>query len=214
MSAKIDNSVIQDGFTLYHHMIFFDGEGNWTIIQQGLNENYKVARRYHWISESLIDYVIEPHKGIIGNEKVPLCLNMTSRDSEENRKTCVDLIKEGSNLIKSYTYQIMETNTFEKLDKWICNNRLNSGSDNFLEQKHSHHEKYEMPQKISWKTMDELFDLSPTNYEHLISQKGVGPTTIRALALMSEIIYGNRAWWRDPVNIIMPMEAKMECPIP
>lgn len=52
MSAKIDNSAIQDGFTLYHHMIFFDGEGNWTIIQQGLNENYKVARRYHWISES------------------------------------------------------------------------------------------------------------------------------------------------------------------
>ncbi len=90
MSAKIDNSVIQDGFTLYHHMIFFDGEGNWTIIQQGLNENYKVARRYHWISESLIDYVIEPHKGIIGIEKVPLCLNMTSSDSEENRKTCVD----------------------------------------------------------------------------------------------------------------------------
>ena len=200
MSAKIDNSVIQDGFTLYHHMIFFDGEGNWTIIQQGLNENYKVARRYHWISDSLTDYVIEPHKGIIGNEKVPLCLNMTSRDSEENRKTCVDLIKEGSNLIKSYTYQIMETNTFEKLDKWICNNRLNSDSDNFLEQKHSHLEKYEMPQKISWKTMDELFDLSPTNYEHLISQKGVGPTTIRALALMSEIIYGNRASWRDPVK--------------
>jgi hypothetical protein len=82
MSAKIDNSAIQDGFTLYHHMIFFDGEGNWTIIQQGLNENYKVARRYHWISDSLTDYVIEPHKGIIGNEKVPLCLNMTSRDSE------------------------------------------------------------------------------------------------------------------------------------
>jgi hypothetical protein len=46
MSAKIDNSAIQDGFTLYH-MIFFDGEGNWTIIQQGLNDNYKVARRYH-----------------------------------------------------------------------------------------------------------------------------------------------------------------------
>lgn len=104
MSAKTDNSAIQDGFTLYHHMIFFNRKGIWTIMQQGLNENYKVARRYHWISDSLIDYVIELHKRIIGNEKVPLCLNMTSRNSEENRKTSVDLIKEGSNSIKSYIY--------------------------------------------------------------------------------------------------------------
>ena len=57
-----------------------------------------------------------------------------------------------------------------------------------------------MPRKINWKTMDELYDISPTNYEHLISQNGVGPSTVRALALISEIIYGNRASWCDPVK--------------
>lgn len=115
MSAKIDNAAIQDGFTLYHHVIFFDDYGNWTIIQQGLNEKYKMARRYHWISDDLINYIIEPHKGIIGNERIPLCLNMTSKESEENRKNCVDLIKEGSSSIKSSIYKIRETNTLVNL---------------------------------------------------------------------------------------------------
>jgi hypothetical protein len=200
MSAKIDNSAIQDGFNLYHHMIFFDEDGNWTIIQQGLNEKYKLARRYHWISDNLINYIIEPHKGIIGQERIPLCLNMTSKEAEENRKSCVDLVKEGSNSIQSYIYKIMETNILEKLDKWISLNRLDSDGNNFVEQRYSHIEKYEMPRKINWKTMDELYDISPTNYEHLISQNGVGPSTVRALALISEIIYGNRASWSDPVK--------------
>ena len=200
MSAKIDNSAIQDGFNLYHHMIFFDGDGNWTIIQQGLNQKYKLARRYHWISDNLINYIIEPHKGIIGHERIPLCLNMTSREAEENRKSCVDLVQEGSNSIQSCIYKIMETNTFEKLDKWISLNRLHSDSNNFVEQWHSHIEKFEMPRKINWKTMDKLYDIRPTNYEHLISQNGVGPSTVRALALISEIMYGNRASWSDPVK--------------
>lgn len=125
---------------------------------------------------------------------------MTSREAEENRKSCVDLVKEGSNSIQSCIYKIMETNTFEKLDKWISLNRSHSDSNNFVEQWHSHIEKYEMPRKINWKTMDKLYDLRPTNYEHLISQNGVGPSTVRALALISEIIYGNRASWSDPVK--------------
>jgi len=200
MSAKVDNSAIQDGFSLYHHMIFFDGDGNWTIIQQGLNEKFKLARRYHWLSDNLIDFIIEPHKGIIGNETIPFCLNMTSREAEENRKSCVDLVKEGSNSIKSSIYKIVQTNSFENLDKWISPNNLHSDSNNFDEQISTYVEKYIMPRKINWKTMDELYDTRPTNYEHLISLNGVGPSTVRALALISEIIYGNRASWRDPVK--------------
>ena len=200
MSAKIDNSAIQDGFNLYHHMIFFDDNGNWTIIQQGLNEKYKLARRYHWISDNLINFIIEPHKGIIGNERIPLCLNMTSREAEENRKSCVDIVKEGSNSIKSSIYKIVEPNSLENLDKWISTNRFHYDSNNFVEQNHTYIEKYEMPRKLNWKTMDELYDICPTNYEHLISQTGVGPSTVRALSLISEIIYGNRASWSDPVK--------------
>ena len=199
MSAKIDNAAIQDGFSLYHHVIFFDNYGNWTIIQQGLNEKSKMARRYHWISDDLVDYIIEPHKGIIGNERISLCLNMTSKNSEENRKTCVDLIKEGSESIKSSINKINKTPSFENLDKWIYEPTSHHNCKIFLKDRQAI-ENYEMPQTLNWRTMDELYDITPTNYEDLISQKGVGPSLIRALSLISEIIYGNRASWKDPVK--------------
>ena len=199
MSAKIDNTAIQDGFSLYHHVIFFDNYGNWTIVQQGLNEKSKMARRYHWISDQLVDYIIEPHKGIIGNEKVPVCLNMTSKDSEENRKTCVDLIKEGSKSIKSSINKINKKLSFENLDKWIDEPTTPPNCKIFVNEIQAI-ENYEMPLTLNWKTIDELYDITPTNYEDLISQKGVGPSLIRALSLISEIIYGNRASWKDPVK--------------
>lgn len=199
ISAKIDNVAIQDGFSLYHHVIFFDNNGNWTIIQQGLNGKYKMARRYHWISDDLVDYIIEPHKGIIGNERIPLCLNMTSKNSEENRKTCVDLIKEGSKSIQSSINKINKTSSLENLDKWISEPTSHPDCKIFLKDKQAI-ENYEMPHTLNWRTMDELYNITPTNYEDLISQKGAGPSLIRALSLIAEIIYGNRASWKDPVK--------------
>ena len=199
MSAKVDSAAIQDGFNLYHHCILFDDYGHWTIIQQGLNKTNKMARRYHWISNNLLNYIIEPHRGIIGNERIPFCLDMTSRESEKNRKICVDIIKEGSKSVKSYIDKIMETNIPQNLDKWLYNNnKLPSDSYGFFERDNI--EKYEMPSKINWKIMDELYDNNPKNYEDIISQEGVGPSTIRALSLIAEIIYGTKTSWNDPVK--------------
>lgn len=200
MSAKVDSAAIQDGFNLYHHFILFDDYGHWTIIQQGLNKTNKMARRYHWISNNLRNYIIEPHRGIISDESVPFCLDMTSRQSEENRKTCIDIIKEGSESIKSSICKIMQTNSSQNLDKWLYNNKLPSDSDRFFENTDINIEKYEMPRKINWKIMDELYDNNPKNYEDIISQEGVGPSTIRALSLIAEIIYGTKASWNDPVK--------------
>ncbi|HSF00312.1 MAG TPA: DUF763 domain-containing protein [Nitrososphaeraceae archaeon] len=200
MSAKIDSAAIQDGFNLYHHFILFDDYGDWTIIQQGLNKTYKMARRYHWVSNNFINYIIEPHRGIISNERIPFCLDMTSRESEENRKTCVDIIKEGSNSLKSSIYKIIETNTSQNLDKWLYNNKLPLDSNGFFEKLDTNIEKYEMPRRINWNVMDKLYDIHPKNYEELISQEGIGPSTIRALALIAEIIYGTKASWNDPAK--------------
>jgi hypothetical protein len=199
MSAKVDSAAIQDGFNLYHHCILFDDYGHWTIIQQGLNKTNKMARRYHWISNNLQNYIIEPHKGIISNERIPFCLDMTSRQSEENRKTCVDIIKEGSESIKSFISKIKDTNSSQNLDKWLYNNKPPSDSDGFFI-RDINIEKYEMPSTINWKIMDELYDINPKNYEEIISQEGVGPSTIRALSLIAEIIYGTKASWNDPVK--------------
>jgi hypothetical protein len=82
----------------------------------------------------------------------------------------------------------------------LYNNKLPLDSNRFFEKRDTNIEKYEMPRRINWKVMDKLYDINPKNYEELISQEGIDPTTIRALALIAEIIYGSKASWNDPVK--------------
>ena len=113
-----------------------------TVVQQGMNPNDRMARRYHWISDNLKSFVSEPHAGIISKCKIPNTLNMTSIDSEENRKLCVELATGNINNLKSSIYKITTKNkrTEEKtLDDWtstcnlhskhIANNNNNDGFD-------------------------------------------------------------------------------------
>lgn len=119
MAAKVDNSAVQDGYDLYHHAVFFDDKGDWTIIQQGMNSNIKMARRYHWISERIYSsFLSEPHSGIMCDKIHQDVLDMTARDSIETQKTSVDLINGNpSNLISSI--KKLQFRRFKTIDYWI-----------------------------------------------------------------------------------------------
>jgi hypothetical protein len=213
MTAKVDSAAIQDGFHLYHHFILFDDSGNWTIIQQGLNKFNKMARRYHWISDETLNYINEPHTGIIGDKRVPNCLDMTSMKSAENRKVCVDIIKD-RNSLKNSIYKIMETNNSHNLDKWIYWNDSFFNNHSSFDKSNPIIEQYELPRRINWKVMDELYDTQPTKYEEIISQDGVGQSTVRALSLIAEIIFGTKASWSDPVKYTYAHGGKDGVPFP
>ena len=94
ITAKIDNSLIQDGFNLYHHIFIFTKKGTWSVIQQGMKEEGGFARRYHWFSENIKDFVVEPHKGI-ASDKVfkKIILNLTAKESKEIQDVVVDVFK-------------------------------------------------------------------------------------------------------------------------
>jgi hypothetical protein len=77
LSAKVDNTAIQDGFQLYLHTFIVSDTGEWTVVQQGLHAANKTARRYHWHSEGLLSFVEEPHTGICGANQGTI-LNMTA----------------------------------------------------------------------------------------------------------------------------------------
>ncbi|MBM3167420.1 MAG: DUF763 domain-containing protein, partial [Chloroflexi bacterium] len=64
MSAKVDSSGVQDGYQLYHHVFLFTKDGAWSVVQQGMNEDNRYARRYHWLGEKVTDFVCEPHSAI------------------------------------------------------------------------------------------------------------------------------------------------------
>ena len=148
--------------------------------------------RSHWISDSIKSFVLEPHLGIISECKRPIVLNMTSVDSTDNQRICVDLTTGNSDNLRSSVYKVSSAITSMKgntLDRWFHSNSVTE-SDNFIEH-------YQMPRKLDWNLFKRIYDTHPQNYEQLVSISGVGPATVRALSLIGEIIYGSKASWQD-----------------
>jgi uncharacterized protein len=220
LASKVDNAAVQDGYSLYHHVVFFDEHGNWTIVQQGMSCEKNLARRYHWISDELKSFVREPHAGIISTNKVPNTLNMTSIESAENQKICVELTKDDVNNLKSSVRRVTEaiSTPVEKkytLDNWIStdiSNGNSQGSENLVYRNNVM--RYEMPRHLDWNVFRKIYDIQPKNYEHLISVPGVGPAAVRALSLIGEIIFGTKASWQDPVKFNFAHGGKGGVPYP
>jgi hypothetical protein len=206
MAAKVDNTAVQDGYNLYHHTIFFDEHGNWTIVQQGMNSDIKLARRYHWISDNVDStFLSEPHSGIICDKTHQNVLDMTACDSIETQKITLDLIRGNpQNLISSIKRLNCRKTT---LDDWIIYGRNNQRRIDFTDS-------YEMPRHLNWNIIKKIYDIQPKNYEKFVSINGVGPSLIRALSLISQLIYGSKTSWKDPVRYSFAHGGKDGVPFP
>ena len=112
LAAKVDGALVQDGFTLYQHNFILSDEGDWTIVQQGMNVAQKKARRYHWSSENLRSFIEEPHSGVTG-ENQGLILNLTSSKAEPTRKKILTLTQENPDKMLKEISQISQ-NDFEQ----------------------------------------------------------------------------------------------------
>ncbi|KYK22532.1 hypothetical protein AYK21_03840 [Thermoplasmatales archaeon SG8-52-2] len=203
MAAKVDNNAIQDGHNLYHHNFFLSEDGYWTVIQQGLNNDTNYARRYHWFSEQVDSYICEPHDGIVGNKSNFKVLDMVSKNSNSCQKTCVDLLRDNPRHLLNDWVKLSKIQSQTTLDDWQNSNK-----------KHNNIECLDMPRSINWKKMKEIYDFQPKNYEELIGMKGVGPRTVRALALISDLIYGEQPSWQDPVKYSFTVGGKDGVPYP
>jgi uncharacterized protein len=215
IAAKVDNAAVQDGYSLYHHVILFDEKGNWTIVQQGMNPNNRMARRYHWISDNLKSFVSEPHAGIIGQHKGANVLDMTSIHSAENQRVSLELATSDIDYLKSSVYRVGTAmnnpqNKVKTLESWLEPN------DNKIYNQDVYHctQCYEMPRKLDWSAFRKCYDIQPQNYEQLISVPGIGPASVRALSLIGEIIFGTRASWQDPVKYNFAHGGKDGVPYP
>jgi len=201
MSAKVDNAAIQDGHSLYHHVFLFTENGKWAVIQQGMNSDTNYARRYHWLS-GFDSFILDPHNSIIG-EKVDNVLNMVSKNSVSSQKTCVDLACDNSHHLVNDWASLTRLETQTTLDEY-------TGTDTPCK----HVFCLDMPRSINWNKMREIYDFQPKNYEELLSLNGVGPKTVRALALISDLIYGDKPSWSDPVKFSFAHGGKDGVPSP
>ncbi len=193
ISAKVDNSLVQDGYQLYHHTFIFNAEGNWAVIQQGMNDEY--ARRYHWRKDAVKNFIEEPHSAICCDKVSECALDLTSRKSRETRDTSLDLVLDGPQHLSRLLDPKQLTLTEYSMPK--------------------HHPILEAditPQSL--KALERAYEIQPKDYEELISLRGLGPKTIRALALISELIYGSEVSWKDPVKYSFTVGGKDGYPYP
>jgi len=202
MAAKVDNTAIQDGHQLYHHVFLLSETGKWAVIQQGMNDVTGYARRYHWFSDNVTDFVCEPHNAILGKKNKKTVLDMVSNKSESSQKTCVDLVNDHPRHLKNDWAKITIIGNQKTLDNW--NKPIKNDFVDCLY----------MPRSINWSKMKEMYDFQPKNYEDLLSIRGVGPNIVRALALISDLIYGEKPSWHDPVKYSFTVGGKDGVPFP
>ncbi|MEM2282137.1 MAG: DUF763 domain-containing protein [Candidatus Hadarchaeales archaeon] len=201
MAAKVDNACLQDGYQLYHHCFILSEDGEWVVVQQGMHECW--ARRYHWISEGLESFVEEPHSGIAGERREEVVLDMTARASEGAREKSLELVREDPRNLRSYAREAGQ----KTLDEYLKRNpqvKLIMPAAHGIE-------------RLTEQTMAALqkaHELNPKDYEELIAIRGVGPKTVRALALLSDLIFGKPPSWRDPVKYSFTVGGKDGVPFP
>jgi hypothetical protein len=205
MTAKVDNTAIQAGYQLYHHTFFIAQNKKWAVVQQGMCTQDRTARRYHWLSEKTQRFVVEPHNAIVGETKRDAALNMTAKESEGSRKASVDVAQEPPKRLMRMV--VSARPEFQKsIMEWI--------PDELVPLRKNLPEYLSMPWNINWKTMEKVYEFQPSNYEELLGFRGVGPATVRGLALIAELIYGEKPSWQDPVKYSFAYGGKDGVPFP
>jgi uncharacterized protein len=192
MSAKVDSAAVQDGYQLYHHTFLFTSQGSWTVVQQGMNETNRYARRYHWLGETVSDFVNEPHAAILSETRGET-LNLTAGESAPARTTITSIAAE------------------ETPEKVI--GELKKLKTLSLPARHQIYTTDLHPDSLR-KIILSAYERQPQNFEQLLGLSGVGAKTIRALSLISEIIHGVAPSYRDPARYSFAHGGKDGIPYP
>lgn len=188
LSAKVDNTAIQDGFQLYLHNFIVSNDGDWTVVQQGMREGDATARRYHWHSEHIHSFVEEPHTGICGINQGAI-LNLTASEAGITRNSILDITREKPELMMEEIQHLIMPGHHDVRSKDIDLKRL--GTAFWL-----------------------AHESECTKFEDLLLLKGVGPRTMQSLALVSEVIHGTPTRFKDPARFSFAHGGKDGHPFP
>lgn len=174
--AKVDSAGIQDGYQLYHHVFFFTRTGKWAVIQQGMHAEHRYARRYHWLSDTVTSFVDDPHNAILCQHRQATILNLVARQSGSSRADMVTLTRHlPEKLVKE----------IKKFDTLSLPRRHPIRAEDFH------------PKHLQ-KTLLKTYETPPKDFEALLLTRGVGPKTLRALALLSELMFGDSPSFEEP----------------
>lgn len=188
LSAKVDNTAIQDGFQLYLHSFIVSNKGEWAVVQQGMNDATGMARRYHWHSPAIKSFVEEPHTFIYGANQGRI-LNLTDKNADTTRNGILELTKEDPRkLIEDIKHLVMPSH-HDVQQKDVDIKRLGS-------------------------ILAVAYEKEGLDMESLLLLEGLGPRTLQSLTLVSEVIHGTPSRFEDPARFSFAHGGKDGHPFP
>jgi len=202
ISAKVDSSAVQDGFQVYHHVFMFTAGGAWSVVQQGMNEGTGYARRYHWLSETAPDLVSEPHAAVCCDSTTST-LNLVAHESATTRSRSAELARE------------KPVRLLQELRGAASTAAGSSGvaPSLGLPRRHEVTTADLNPDRLA-KVFLATYEAAPAGFEELLSVGGVGAKSLRALALLSELLYGDAPSFQDPARYSFAHGGKDGFPYP
>ncbi len=228
LCAKVDNTAVQDGFQLYQHNFIVTDEGDWAVVQQGMNTGAKAARRYHWCSSNLRSFVEEPHTAIVGENRGEI-LNLTHQQARGTRNSILELshenpdrmmreikqiVEPSRSIIVSPQYDLFapasETDLVHSVRDPIL---VNSSRDCIMPTRHEVHAE-DVDLKRLGAVLATAYESDHQDFESLLLTPGLGPRTLQSLTLVSEVINGTPSRFRDPARYSFAHGGKDGHPFP
>jgi len=201
--AKVDSAAVQDGFDLYLHGFIVTDDGRWAVIQQGMNDVSRTARRYHWLSEGLESFVDAPHAAIEGQAQGNI-VNLADRRAEASRAAQLDLLSElGPDRLarEAALLQPARPSIQPELPHLILPGHHDVRvEDVIIRRLHG--------------TLAAAAEAGPKDFPELLLVAGVGARTVRSLAMVAEVIHGAPCRFADPARFSLAHGGKDRHPFP
>jgi hypothetical protein len=195
--AKVDSAAVQDGFELYLHAFVVTDDGDWAVVQQGMNPGTRRARRYHWLSQGLESFVDAPHAAIEGRPGGAI-VNLTDRRADRARAAQVELVAAGPDAVVAEVRRLHAAGALPRLD--LPDRHAVKASDVVLRRLHG--------------AIAAATERGPRDFQDLLLTPGVGARTVLSLALAAEVIHGAPCRFTDPARFSLAHGGKDGHPFP
>lgn len=209
--AKVDSAAVQDGFDLYLHSFVVSEDGQWAVVQQGMDTASRQARRYHWLSSEVDDFVDEPHAAIDGPDRGEI-LNLTDRRARAARQGQLELVRDGPDTVLGVLRKLRAEP--EPLFPEPIAGRAAQPLPHLRMPAHHDVRPSDVVMRRLRGVLAAAADAGPRDFPDLLLTSGVGARTVAALALVGEVIHGAPSRFSDPARYAMALGGKDGHPFP
>lgn len=206
--AKVDSAALQDGFDLYLHGFIVADDGKWVVVQQGMNGDSRQARRYHWLSEGLTSFVDAPHAAIEG-QQVGNIINLADRRAADSRVQQIEVLKtlNPGRIVK----EVATLEGTPAVKPTLSDQML---LPHLIMPEHHDVRESDIIMRRLYGNIAAAVEAAPADFENLLLVPGVGPRTVKALAMVAEVMHGAPCRFSDPARFSLAHGGKDRHPFP